>query len=73
MGRAAPILCPPARRDGRGRLGCYTGDLAQGVQGNVIEQSELNTRENLLQIEYRLAELTDRMKTERPLPPTSQA
>ena len=36
----------------------------------VIEQSELKTRENLLEIEYRLAELTDRMKPERPLPPT---
>jgi hypothetical protein len=39
----------------------------------VIEQSELKTREKLLEIEYRVAELTDRMKSERPLPPTSQA
>ena len=40
---------------------------------HVIEQSELKTREKLLEIEYRLAELTDGMKPERPLPPTSQA
>jgi hypothetical protein len=40
---------------------------------HVIEQSELKTREKLLEIEYRLAELADRMKPERPLPPTSQA
>lgn len=40
---------------------------------HVIEQSELKTREKLLEIEYRLAELADRMEPERPLPPTSQA
>ena len=40
---------------------------------HVVEQSELKTREKLLEIEFRLAELTDRMKPERPLPPTSQA
>ena len=39
----------------------------------VIELSELKTREKLLEIEYRLAELADRMKLERPQPPTSQA
>jgi hypothetical protein len=40
---------------------------------HVIEQSELKTREKLLEIEYRLAELTDRMMPERPQPPTWQA
>ena len=33
---------------------------------HVVEQSELKTREKLLEIEYRLAELTDRMKPGRP-------
>lgn len=40
---------------------------------HVVEQSELKTREKLLEIEYRLAELTDRMKPEGPVPPISQA
>jgi hypothetical protein len=33
---------------------------------HIIEQSELKTREKLLEIEYRLAGLTDRMKPEGP-------
>jgi hypothetical protein len=40
---------------------------------HVIEQSELNAREKLLEIEYRLAELTEAMKLGRPRPPTPQA
>ncbi len=39
---------------------------------HVVEQSELKTREKLLEIEYSLAELAERMKPERPLPPTVQ-
>jgi hypothetical protein len=39
---------------------------------HVIEQSELKTREKLLDIEYRLAELADRMPSQPPLPPNSQ-
>ena len=39
---------------------------------HVVEQSELKTREKLLEIEYRLAELADRIKPERPSPPTVQ-
>jgi hypothetical protein len=34
---------------------------------HVIERSELNAREKLLEIEYRLAELTESLKTDRPL------
>ena len=40
---------------------------------HVVEQSELKTREKLLEIEYRLAELADRIQLERPMPPTSRA
>lgn len=36
----------------------------------VVEQSELKTREKLLEIEYRLAELTTALKPEKPLPAT---
>lgn len=38
----------------------------------VVEQSELKTREKLLELEYRMAELADSLKSERPSPPTSQ-
>ncbi|MGA2258937.1 MAG: hypothetical protein ABSG53_30070 [Thermoguttaceae bacterium] len=37
---------------------------------HIVEQSELKTREKLLEIEYRLAELTDRIQSERPMPPS---
>lgn len=46
---------------------------AVALISNVIKQSELKTREKLLEIEYRMAELADRMKPERPLPPPSEA
>ena len=36
---------------------------------HVVEQSELKTREKLLEIEYRLAELTTTVKPERPVSP----
>jgi hypothetical protein len=39
---------------------------------HVVEQSELKTRERLLEIEYRLVELTERLKPEGPMGPTSQ-
>lgn len=38
---------------------------------HVVEQSELKTREKLLEIEYRLVELADCIKPEEPLPPSS--
>jgi hypothetical protein len=37
---------------------------------HVIEASELETREKLLELEYRLAELTEALKLERPAPPS---
>ena len=37
---------------------------------HIIEQSELKTREKLLEVEYRLAELADRMQSEQARPPT---
>lgn len=36
----------------------------------VIESSELKTREKLLELEYRLAELTEALKVDRPAPPS---
>jgi hypothetical protein len=36
----------------------------------VIESSELKTREKLLELEYRLAELAEALKLERPAPPS---
>jgi hypothetical protein len=40
---------------------------------HVIEQSELKTREKLLEIEYRLADLAESLKPEKRLPPSSSA
>jgi hypothetical protein len=37
--------------------------------GNMVTQSTLRSREKLLEIEYRLAELTEAVKLDRPLPP----
>ena len=40
---------------------------------NIIEQSELRATEKLLEIEYRLAELTEAVKIQRPATPRSDA
>ena len=40
---------------------------------NIIEQSELMATEKLLEIEYRLAELTEAVKTQRPTTPGTDA
>jgi hypothetical protein len=40
---------------------------------HVVELSELKVREKLLEIEYRLAELAEAVKADRPLPPTPSA
>jgi len=40
---------------------------------HVIELSELTVREKLLEIEYRLADLTEAVKADRPLPPTLES
>jgi len=40
---------------------------------NIIEQSELRATEKLLEIEYRLAELTEAVKAQRPATPGTDA
>ena len=37
--------------------------------GQFVQQASLTTREKLLEIEYRLVELNERLATDRPLPP----